>query len=60
MNATEARTARSLRLREAAAHGLRLVPRDPDPVAFPFVEWACAERPRRCGDCHAFACETRS
>jgi hypothetical protein len=33
------------------AHRIRVVPSDPDPVAFPVVKFACDEYPDRCPDC---------
>ncbi len=38
-------------LRAAAARGLRLVPADPDPAAFPPRTFACDLRPFACVEC---------
>ncbi len=35
---------------------LRLVPKDPDPVEFPYVPWACSLAPARCGECTGAVC----
>jgi hypothetical protein len=50
------RIARSLRVREASARGIRAVPADPDPREFPVIPYACDERPRRCGWCELAEC----
>jgi hypothetical protein len=48
--------ARGLRVRAAAARGIRAVPVDPDPREFPVIPYACDERPRRCGWCELAEC----
>jgi hypothetical protein len=50
------RIERALRIRAAAAAGIRIVPKDPDPREFPPVRFACDERPKWCLEC----CKTRS
>jgi hypothetical protein len=50
------RLARRIRVAEAARRGIRLVPPDPDPKAFPYVEFACDVRPLLCKLCNVEVC----